>query len=101
MLVRAGKPVLTANAAGQPRPERLQPPNELHITRHPNAHLAFGHGPRFCRGAHLARMELQVSVELIVSRFRVLRLGVLESDPVCQQGIMRGLTAFPVFWDSD
>jgi cytochrome P450 len=100
VLVRAGEPVLTASAAANRDPSVFDCPDELHITRHPNPHLAFGHGPHFCLGAHLARMELQVSMELILSRFPGLRLAVPESDLAWQQGIMRGLTAFPLSWDT-
>jgi cytochrome P450 len=99
VLIRAGEPVLTANAAANRDPSVFNRPDELHIARHPNAHLTFGHGPHFCLGAHLARMELQVSVELILSRFPNLRLAVPESDLAWHQGIMRGLTALPLSWD--
>jgi cytochrome P450 len=36
----------------------------------PNAkdHLAFGHGPHYCIGANLARMELQESLKVLTSR---------------------------------
>lgn len=31
-------------------------------------HLAFGHGPHYCLGAALARMELQESIRALVER---------------------------------
>ena len=31
-------------------------------------HLAFGHGPHYCIGANLARMELQESLKVLTSR---------------------------------
>jgi cytochrome P450 len=39
------------------------------------AHLAFAHGPHFCLGAHLARLEAQAAVRA------VLRLPGLRLDP--------------------
>ena len=44
--------------------------------RRPNAgrHLAFAHGPHFCLGAHLARLEAQVAVGTLLQRLPRLRL---------------------------
>jgi cytochrome P450 len=38
------------------------------ITRHPNEHVAFGHGQHFCLGSHLARMEIRVMFEELLRR---------------------------------
>ena len=44
--------------------------------RRPNAgrHLTFAHGPHFCLGAHLARLETQVAVQTLLTRLPGLRL---------------------------
>jgi cholest-4-en-3-one 26-monooxygenase len=39
------------------------------IRRHPNEHVAFGHGQHFCLGANLARMEIRVMFEELLARF--------------------------------
>jgi cytochrome P450 len=101
VLVRAGEPVLTANGAADRDPSVFDRPDELDITRQPNPHLAFGHGPHFCPGAQLARMELQVSVETILSRLPGVRIAVPESDLTWQEGtLMRRPAALPLCWDA-
>jgi cholest-4-en-3-one 26-monooxygenase len=50
-------------------------PNTFDVGRHPNPHLAFGIGEHFCLGSHLARMELQIVFEEIVTRLKDIRLA--------------------------
>jgi cytochrome P450 len=98
--VRAGEPVLCALAAANRDESVFDHAEALDITRKPNPHLVFGYGPHFCPGAHLARMELQVSLDAILSRFPGLRIAVPESDLDWRAGtLLRSLTAFPLSWD--
>jgi cytochrome P450 len=100
VLVRAGEPVLCDISAANRDRSVFDRPDELDITRRPNPHLAFGYGPHFCPGAALARMELQVSLETILSRLPGLRIAVPDSD-LCweERTVIRGLTALPLSWD--
>jgi len=43
-------------------------PDIFDVGRRPNPHLAFGIGEHFCLGSHLARMELQIIFEEILTR---------------------------------
>ena len=99
VVVRAGEPVLCSRSSANRDEHVFGRPDELDFTRNPNPHVAFGYGPHFCLGAHLARMELQVALGSILSRFPGLRMAVAEEDLAWQTGtMMRGLAAFPVAW---
>jgi cytochrome P450 len=43
-------------------------PDRLDLGRDPNPHLAFGTGPHFCLGAHLARLELTALLRAVGPR---------------------------------
>ena len=50
------------------------------ITRDSTRHLSFGHGPHFCLGAPLARLEATVALERLFTRFPRLDVAVAEAD---------------------
>jgi cytochrome P450 len=47
---------------------------QFDVTRKPNPHLGFGQGVHYCLGANLARLELRVLYEELLSRFDAVRL---------------------------
>jgi cytochrome P450 len=49
-------------------------PYVFDVTRKPNPHLGFGQGMHYCLGANLARLELRVLFEELLSRFSSARL---------------------------
>jgi cytochrome P450 len=67
--IRQGERIHMLFAAAN-RDERIFPePDRLDPTRDPNPHLCFGLGIHFCLGASLARMELRVALEELLTRF--------------------------------
>lgn len=62
---------------------------DFDVTRTPNRHIAFGHGPHVCPGAALSRLEASVALPALYARFPELRLAVpreeLRNKPVVTQ----------------
>jgi nocardicin N-oxygenase len=83
------------------RDERAFPEADvLDITRSPNRHIAFSHGPHHCLGAALARMEMQVALGSLFSRMPTLRLAVRFDEVEWRTGsIQRGPVRLPVTWE--
>jgi cytochrome P450 len=69
--------LVTVSLAGAGRDPAVFTDPDVFDVHRPNArlHLAFAHGPHFCLGAHLARLEAQAAVHA------VLRLPGLRLDP--------------------
>jgi len=73
-LLRRNTKVWAMLAAADRDPAVFPNPDRFDVGRHPNPHLAFGGGPHFCLGAHLARVEAQVAIGELVRRFDDLAL---------------------------
>ncbi|MEU4232667.1 cytochrome P450 [Nonomuraea sp. NPDC026600] len=54
--------------------------DQFDITREQTGHLGFGHGPRFCIGAPLARMEGRLALDSLYRRFPGLSLAIDPDD---------------------
>jgi cytochrome P450 len=75
----AGTYVHLCIGAANRDPAQFPDPNRLDIRRHPNRHLAFGGGIHTCAGNSLARMEGQVALQKLVTRFKTVeRAGAFE-----------------------
>jgi len=66
------------------------------IGRHPNPHFVFGHGPHFCLGAHLARMQVRALFDEVLARTSSLRYAGQPS--YLRSNFQRGVKRLPVRW---
>ncbi|GAA2753149.1 hypothetical protein GCM10010440_72100 [Kitasatospora cinereorecta] len=99
VVIPAGDPVYVSYLTANRDPEVFADPEELDFDRTDNPHLAFGHGPHYCPGAALARMESEIILGSLWRRFPRLRLAVPEEELRWQRGaLIRGPEALPVEW---
>jgi pentalenolactone synthase len=99
MVIRSGDAVLLAFGAANRDPAVFEAPDEFDITRSPNPHIGFGHGPRFCIGNNLARIELRAVFGRLFQRLPTLRLAVPENRLRFNVGkVTGGVESLPVTW---
>lgn len=92
-----GALVTLSVAAANRDPERFDAP-ELHDTdRDLTGHVAFGHGIHFCLGASLARLEGEIALTALFSRFPHIAPAVpLEEIVYRHSMLIHALAALPV-----
>jgi pentalenolactone synthase len=97
--IRAGDAVLLATTSANRDPEAFENPDSFDITRDATGHLTFGHGPYFCIGASLARVELEAVFSALPRRFPALELAVpVEQLSLREDVLTGGLKELPVTW---
>jgi pentalenolactone synthase len=97
--VRAGELVLLDTGAANHDAPVFPDPDRFDPTRGAAGHLTFGHGARYCIGAPLARIELQVVFSQLAPRFPDLRLAVGVDELRFNTDVLTGgLRELPVTW---
>ncbi|GLF93395.1 cytochrome P450 [Streptomyces yaizuensis] len=71
--VRQGDALLLCYTAANRDPRRRPDADRFRVPDGREPHLAFGHGPHFCLGAPLARLQLRTALEALFLRFPGLR----------------------------
>lgn len=96
-VIPAGALVSVALCAANRDPQRFDDPDRLDICRPRNQHLGLGHGPHYCVGAGLARLEGEIAFTTLLRRFPDMRLArPAEELPWRRAGIQRSLAELPV-----
>jgi hypothetical protein len=96
--IPAGEEIDLLLGAANRDPAEFADPDRLDLARPENRHLAFGHGPHFCLGAPLARLEARIVFERVAGTLPRL---VLATDTLERRHgfVMRGICALPVFFE--
>ncbi len=95
--LRRGDCIVAWLGAANADPARFPDPEKLDLARSPNPHLSFGSGMHFCLGAQLARVEAQVGLERLFTRYPRLALAVADSElKYSGNMLLRALVALPV-----
>ena len=94
--IRAGEKVVVYHVSAHFDEREFPEPFRFDVAREPNRHLAFGHGPHKCLGAHFARLQM----EIFFTEF-LARLPQVELDGPVQRltsNFINGINHLPLRW---
>jgi cytochrome P450 len=94
--IRAGDKVVVWFSSGN-RDERVfAEPDRFDVTRPAGDHLSFGHGPHYCIGAHLAKVQLRAMFSAV---FDLLGEVAPAGEPVrLRSNFQNGIKHLPIRW---
>jgi pimeloyl-[acyl-carrier protein] synthase len=95
--IRRGDQLLISNYGANHDPAVFDEPLRFDVTREPNRQLSFGRGRHVCVGASLARTELQLMLEAIVTRLPNIEL-VTREPQWKDSHVLRAFEALHVRW---
>ncbi|MET0370407.1 MAG: cytochrome P450 [Sphingobium sp.] len=84
--MKAGDWVQCLSATGNFDPETFENPRHFDPARKGNRHLTLASGPHICLGAHLARQELRIALDLWLKRVPMFSL-VSDADRIVYPGL--------------
>ncbi|MEZ5945956.1 MAG: cytochrome P450 [Hyphomonas sp.] len=94
---RRGDKLFGFLASANMDPDEFPDPLKLDLARRPNRHVGFGTGPHQCLGLHLARLEGEVALDVLFSRYPGL---AIDGEPMALRWIaragLRGLKRLPL-----
>ncbi|MBV8693820.1 MAG: cytochrome P450 [Actinobacteria bacterium] len=92
--IAAGDKVVVYYVSANRDEDAFDRPDEFDVGRTPNEHVAFGVGPHFCLGAHLARQEIGAMFGLLLERTP--RLALAGPVERMQSAFIHGIKHLPV-----
>ncbi|WP_370418423.1 cytochrome P450 [Streptomyces sp. QH1-20] len=95
--IAAGDALLVGYGGAGTDPARYGPrADHFDLTREQTGHLSFGHGPHYCIGAQLARLEGRIALSALFTRFPDLQLTLtLDQIPYSPSFITYGPLSLP------
>ncbi len=98
--LREGDVLMVMYAAANRDPRHFERPDEFDSDRVPNDHVALSHGIHFCLGAHLARLEARVGLEVLGELLPTVKLRP-DAGARIPVGILRGWLRLPLTQRAD
>ena len=95
--IAKGDSVITVLAAANRDPDHFPDADRLDLERADPHHLSFSQGMHYCLGAALARIEGEVVLPALLTRFPTLRLDT-DQPSYREHRVLRGLAELPVSW---
>ncbi|MEU0479226.1 cytochrome P450 [Streptosporangium sp. NPDC006013] len=92
--VRAGDRITLWNTSANRDERAFDDPDRFDLGRRPNRHLTFGHGPHFCLGAYLARVEITAMLAWL--RELVTGIELLGAPRPIYSNLLGGFSSLPV-----
>jgi cytochrome P450 len=94
--IRAGDKAVVWFSAANRDPDAFPDPDSFRPDRTPNDHLTFGHGPHFCLGAHLARVQMRAMFSAVLKQFEDIEPA---GPPVrLRSNFQNGIKSLPIRW---
>lgn len=92
--IRAGDSLMMCYPSANRDEDVFEDPFRFDITRSPNKHISFGYGPHLCLGQHLAKLEIRIFFEELLSRVNAFEL---DGEPQwLASNFVGGLKRFPL-----
>lgn len=93
-IISAGQSLMMCYPSANRDAEVFEQPFRFDVTRKPGRHLAFGYGPHVCLGQHLAKLELRIFFEELLSRVEGFELA---GEPAwVRSNFVGGLKRLPI-----